>query len=230
VRGIDDARTIVSSAAHAIAVETAGWAFGLGDNNDCKLGGAVGGLPFNTKEGWPELVPAFDAGVDAATGVWHTLLLRSDGTVWPLGEGSLGFGTWETRCTATPIPSFSLADNAWLLSDTDGDGVPAWREYVLGTDPLDADSNNDGIADGVESSTASGRPDYDLDDDGILNDAEAAAGTDPFAADSDGDGYADGVDAFPLDPTRHEPLEPAVGDVVAPTITLIEPSNAVPRP
>jgi hypothetical protein len=40
----------------------------------------------------------------------------------------------------------------------------------------------------------------------------------------------DGLDAFPLDPTRSQAPQPTAGDTTPPTITLIEPTNAVPIP
>ena len=41
-----------------------------------------------------------------------------------------------------------------------------------------------------------------------------------------GDGVPDGQDAFPLDPTRWQPLASNPNDHVPPVITLIEPVGA----
>ena len=61
--------------------------------------------------------------------------------------------------------------------DTDGDGIPDYAEIMLhGTDPLDADSDGDGLIDGDE----------------------LAAGTDLLDGDSDGDGVLDGVEVHEL--------------------------------
>ena len=54
-------------------------------------------------------------------------------------------------------------------------------ELVLGTDPLDTDTDDDGVEDGIE----------------LLN------GTDPLVPDTDGDGTEDGNDMYPLDPTKN---------------------------
>jgi len=62
------------------------------------------------------------------------------------------------------------------LLDADGDGLTNEREAELGTDPNDADTDNDGVGDGVE--VATGR-------DPLVNEDEAAE------LDSDGDGFTD---------------------------------------
>ena len=82
------------------------------------------------------------------------------------------------------------------------------------TDPLVADSDGGGIADGTEDLNRNGRVDAgegdpldpnddDTDGDGLSNREEAEIGTDPNLADSDGDGYSDGEElilgADPLD-------------------------------
>jgi hypothetical protein len=60
------------------------------------------------------------------------------------------------------ISSFSLAHKRTIAdgktitlrsiasNDSDGDGVPDWEESLWGTDPEKADTNGDGISDGVE--------------------------------------------------------------------------------
>ncbi|MCC6559322.1 MAG: DUF11 domain-containing protein [Polyangiaceae bacterium] len=64
--------------------------------------------------------------------------------------------------------------------DTDGDGIPDVIEAQIGTDPGDADSDDDGVIDGAEPSF-----DEDTDGDGDIN------ALDP---DSDGDGLFDGTE------------------------------------
>ncbi len=72
------------------------------------------------------------------------------------------------------------ADDATPGPDMDGDGLPDAKERQLGTDPADADSDDDGVKDGDE-------PDFavDSDKDGRIN------ALDP---DSDGDGLFDGTE------------------------------------
>lgn len=77
--------------------------------------------------------------------------------------------------TAPPASDASVARTAptTTLPDNDGDGLDnATERFVLGTNPDDDDSDDDGLGDGVE----------------------AFAGLDPEDGDSDGDGISDGDD------------------------------------
>jgi hypothetical protein len=101
------------------------------------------------------------------------------------------------------------------------------QEWSLGTDPLDPDTNDDGILDGVAVKSGKSPTNPDMDGDGVLNAAELGKGTDPFNTDTDGDGVSDLTDCFPLDPTRNQCPPPQQGDQTPPVITLTEPTNAV---
>ncbi|RMG16139.1 MAG: hypothetical protein D6729_11380 [Deltaproteobacteria bacterium] len=93
--------------------------------------------------------------------------------------------------------------------DQDADGLRDDVEALLGTDPNDPDSDDDGLSDGEE--LAAGDPaaydpgvdtdpmDADTDDDGVGDGEERVAGadgyvTDPLDPDTDGDGLPDGVE------------------------------------
>jgi hypothetical protein len=73
----------------------------------------------------------------------------------------------------TGLVDYETADNGVIdgMEDLDGDTLGNYREYTLGTDPLDEDTDGDGLTDGFESR----RPAFD-----------------PLDPDSDGDGVADG--------------------------------------
>lgn len=225
---IKAARSVGGHSGNALVIDRLGLAWGLGWTHDCLFG--TPSPYYAYVESTPYVVPAFTAGVRGDSATSSSMLLRWDGTVWTAGSGYLGFGANETSCAVRAIPGLSLASNASLMTDVDADGLPAWREYELGTDPLDFDSDDNGLSDGVEASQANGTTTPDSDGDGVPNVLEVDAGTDPFEADTDGDGYNDKVDAYPLDASRHDPPAPVSGDTTPPAITLTEPTNAVPRP
>ncbi len=70
------------------------------------------------------------------------------------------------------------------FKDDDQDGLPDEIEAALGYDPTKADSNGNGIFDGLE----------DKDNDGLPNAGEILAETDPNKRDTDGDGILDGAE------------------------------------
>jgi hypothetical protein len=83
-----------------------------------------------------------------------------------------------------------------LDADTDHDGLSDGAEInTHHTDPLDADTDDDGLKDGDEVNTHHTDPlDPDSDDDGLNDGTEVGVGTDPLDADSDDDGIPDGRD------------------------------------
>ncbi len=89
--------------------------------------------------------------------------------------------------------------------DDDSSGLTEYEQYQLSIPPFNTDTDGDGVPDVLE----------------------IARGTSPTLWDSDGDGYSDAVDAFPLDPTRHDPPASVSGDNSKPLVTLDTPSNAI---
>lgn len=87
--------------------------------------------------------------------------------------------------------------------DSDGDGLSDFDEvYNFGTDPLNPDSNGDGVNDSNDPSSQA-----DSDNDGLTDFVEGHFGTDPQNADTDGDGLPDGDEVYihgtdPLTPDR----------------------------
>ena len=126
-------------------------------------------------------------------------------------------GTWTATLGTTGTPGVGETDPNAI--DTDGDGLQDGTELGLTeghadtgdsfvpdadpsttSDPLDADTDDGGVADGVEDPDHDGASDHDLasrgdddtDGDGLVDADEVA--TDPFDADSDDDGLSDGTE------------------------------------
>ncbi|PLX24748.1 MAG: hypothetical protein C0600_12735 [Ignavibacteria bacterium] len=92
-----------------------------------------------------------------------------------------------------------------LNPDTDGDGLTDDEEIELyGTDPLKTDTDDDRLTDAEEVAKQTDPRKADTDEDGLTEGEEFAHGTDPFDKDSDKDGLSDGeeVHRWRSDPLR----------------------------
>lgn len=159
---------------------------------------------------------------------------------WPPTNWSIGMLLADMR----PVRQFDLAQTALYgtsatVWDCDDDWLPDGSEVLFyESDPLDDDSNNNGVKDGMEfDSDLDGledgleyqlgttlivgggtlNPDSDLD--GVLDGIEYYTyGTDPTSSDSDGDGISDGFEIAtgtdPLGMTYHSILSPLQGDLI----------------
>jgi alpha-tubulin suppressor-like RCC1 family protein len=227
------ARHLAVGAQHALTQDSRGRVFGWGSNGTTRLGAgdSIGAGITNATTPYTTL---FTTVIGLAAGSEHTVAIAASGGVVGAGfayNGQLGTGAQTNASSPVAAGTLTVATNTWLTADTDADGLTNWREYLLGTDPLNRDTNGNGVADGIEASngaTDGGNP--DTDGDGVANWVEIARGTDPFLADSDGDGVNDGADYYPLDPTRWLAPTPTPGDTTPPVITLTYPTGARPVP
>ena len=101
----------------------------------------------------------------------------------------------------------------WLMPDTDGDGLPDDVEAIMGTDPMDDDTDDDGLSDGSLASE-------DLNLNGVVDAGE----TDPTLWDSDGDGLSDGVERGLTQPEGKD-TDPAFFTADADPSTVTDPLN-----
>lgn len=121
-------------------------------------------------------------------------------------------GAWFTTFDTLRDPNAPL--------DSDLDGIPDHLEASFGFDPINPDTNGNGVPDGLEDADEDGIPNsfeiryglepftaesnLDLDADGLDFLDELDVGTDPFAYDTDGDSWNDEAElaagSDPLDP------------------------------
>lgn len=78
-------------------------------------------------------------------------------------------------------------------ADNDADGLTTLQEFTLGTHPLVADTDGDGLLDGAEVAAGKSSPvQKDTDGDGLDDGQEVNSHqTDPSTVDTDGDGFGD---------------------------------------
>ena len=113
--------------------------------------------------------------------------LTVDSIAGEVADVHLGLG--EMSATATsPAGGVECVPGS---GDSDGDGLSDAEEDTLGTDPDDADTDDDGLSDGAEVNTHETDPlDPDTDDGGVTDGAEVENGTDPLDGDDDLPGTA----------------------------------------
>lgn len=148
-----------------------------------------------------ELAASVEAAELAPNG--RVLLGTSDGTLQVV---DLSSGT-VTLIGSTGADA--LMGISFRVADSDRDGLPDRDELAADTDPLDGDTDDDGLFDGFEVHHGLDALDEtdalaDPDEDGLDNLAEQEARTDPRAADTDGDGLDDAAElsTHGTDPNR----------------------------
>ncbi len=115
-----------------------------------------------------------------------------------------GLPTWYER----QYSFLNERDASDAAKDQDGDGLTNLQEFMLGTDPSNADTDGDGVNDGAEVNRLGGATNPlnpDTDQDGLSDGVETGTGvfvnanntgTNPLVADSDADTFADGLEVL----------------------------------
>ena len=108
-------------------------------------------------------------------------------------------------------------------ADSDDDGVDDGVEITDGTEPGKPDTDGDGLNDGAEKAAGSNPKDKDSDDDGLSDGDEVNThGTNPTESDTDGDGFDDEAEISrgtdPKDPKSNPEVQ--VGDEIPLTIGI----------
>ncbi|MEZ3115981.1 helix-turn-helix domain-containing protein [Halobaculum sp. MBLA0147] len=130
---------------------------------------------------------------------------------WPGDRGRQSLGVVVSADTLSGEVEARASHPVRVLvreGDLDGDGLDNERELDGGTDIDSADTDTDGLADGLEVRTYETDPTAaDTDGDGLSDGAEVYTHrTDPTAADTDGDGLSDAAEV-----TEHG-TDPTVAD------------------
>ena len=111
---------------------------------------------------------------------------------------------WETANGLDPNDNGDVDPDNGAAGDPDNDNLSNLDERSAGTDPLESDTDMDGLLDGAETNTGTWASATDT-------------GTDPLESDTDGDGLSDGVEnpdlAFnPLAPDQQPGTNPHLVD------------------
>ncbi|MCK6503439.1 hypothetical protein L6R53_08590, partial [Myxococcota bacterium] len=182
---------------------------GLYDSGDHEVDWALGTVVSGDMGDTETLLDVSASGTYAfqATLVYYVEATRFEVT-W---EGEIDFSLDRDGDRLTDEEEADLGTDP-LDPDTDDDGLGDGDEVLdIGTDPLDEDSDDDGLTDGDEVEVFDTDPlDADSDDDDLLDGEEVwETGTDPLDEDSDDDDLTDGEE---VDIHGTDPLDPDTDD------------------
>ena len=121
-------------------------------------------------------------------------------------DGDELFNAWEIDNNLNPFDDGTINPNFGAAGDPDFDSSSNLAEQANGTDPMNPDTDEDGLDDGSEAIAGSNPLMPDSDGDTLLDGEEVnVLGTNPTLADTDGDGFNDNIEndlgSNPLDPS-----------------------------
>ncbi|GEM_PF-5726196 len=137
-----------------------------------------------------------------------------------------GIADDKDNCPKTPNPDQKDTDGFGRGDacdpDLDGDRLSNQEESVLGTNPNGADSDQDGLPDGVEVKSFMTNPlAADTDDDGLTDLSEIQLHINPHTADTDGDGLPDKSE-IDLGKNPNDPTDSPVPALLASIMTVLD--------
>ena len=98
-------------------------------------------------------------------------------------------------------------------ADSDDDGLYDGLEFLAGTDPTLCDTDGDGLSDGLENGITTRTTDTRTDTECFVGDRQPSTTTDPLLSDSDGGGLDDGLEDRDQDgligPWETDPTDPS---------------------
>ncbi len=157
----------------------------------------------------PDILARFQAAAIARAG--GTELVETDPGGVKNALNSLNYASLQRSLKLKRLIGFNrnaISRNGVMYVDSDGDGIADEDEDQIGTDKVDADSDDDGLMDGVELKMGlkpqAGNPDVvnscnvtsDIDGDRLNDCEERVLGTDSCITDTDGDGLPDLVEVL----------------------------------
>ena len=172
--------------------------FGSGSTN-AAANGANGTIP----------VTAFTSGIiNLEEGLKFYVNINYQPATTDEDEDGLADG-WEGLYSPDDLGALSGGE-----ADADEDGLTDTGEYEAGTDPLNTDTDGDGLSDGDETATDPLNPDTDGDGLTDFDELNGDPATDPANPDSDGDGLSDSLEVL----AGTDPNDPASPVVVADSV------------
>ena len=184
IHGLNHVKAVSSKGNYNLALCEDGTLWGWGDNDYGQTGSGMACDYILT----PAQIPIPGKVIAMAAGFYHSLALTSDGRLWAWGSngmGQLGDGTQIASLIPVRVQNIHLAPTDPLNPDTDDDGMLDGWEYQYSLDGLQNDA------------------DLDADSDGLSNYAEYILNLDPQNTDTDGDGINDADEDADLDGMRN---------------------------